>query len=367
MYQGGSPDANSGVPMCSRGNISANRSKVPRATPGAPREFADSALNVENQSLMTTPHLAFLFPGQGSQSVGMGKELAEKFSIARHTFDEADAALGYKLSQVCFEGPEDQLRLTEITQPAILAVSVAAYRVLAEKGLKPAFAGGHSLGEYSAHVAAGTIAFADALRTVRQRGKYMQQAVPVGVGAMAAILGMEPQKVAALCHEAAQGEVCGMANINSPEQIVISGQAAAIERAVALATGRGARKAKLLPVSAPFHCSLMKPAQERLAADLAALTFSNPAVPVACNVDAALLTEGESSRDALIRQVTGSVKWEQCVRLLIAQGVSTFVEVGPGKVLWGLMRQIDRSKTSLYAGDEATIQKALEQAAAVSA
>jgi [acyl-carrier-protein] S-malonyltransferase len=313
---------------------------------------------------MTTPHLAFLFPGQGSQSVGMGKELAEKFPIARQTFDEADAALGYKLSQLCFEGPEDQLRLTEITQPAILAASVAAYRVLAEKGLKPAFVAGHSLGEYSAHVAAGTLAFADALRTVRQRGKYMQEAVPVGVGAMAAILGMEPQKVAAVCHDAAQGEVCELANINSPEQIVISGHAAAIERAVKLAEAGGAKKAKLLPVSAPFHCSLMKPAQDRLAEDLAALRFNDPSVPVACNVDAALLTHGEPSRDALIRQVTGSVKWDECIRLLVRQGVGTFVEVGPGKVLWGLMRQIDRSKTSLYAGDEATVHKVMEQCAA---
>jgi [acyl-carrier-protein] S-malonyltransferase len=315
---------------------------------------------------MTISHLAFLFPGQGSQSVGMGKELAEKFPIARRTFDEADAALGYKLSQVCFEGPEDQLRLTEITQPAILAVSVAAHRVLAEKGLKPAFVAGHSLGEYSAHVAAGTLAFADALRTVRQRGKYMQEAVPLGVGAMAAIVGLDMEAVAAICNDAAQGEVCELANINSPEQIVISGHAAAIERSVKLAEQRGAKKAKPLPVSAPFHCSLMKPAQDRLAADLAALRFGNPAVPVACNVDAALLTQPDPSRDALLRQVTGSVKWEQCIRLLIAQGVSTFVEVGPGKVLWGLMRQIDRTKATLYAGDEATVQKALEQLAAAS-
>jgi [acyl-carrier-protein] S-malonyltransferase len=313
---------------------------------------------------MTTPHLAFLFPGQGSQSVGMGKELAEKFPIASQTFDEADAALGYKLSQVCFEGPEDELRLTEITQPAILAVSVAACRMLAEKGLTPSFVAGHSLGEYSAHVAAGTIAFADALRTVRQRGKYMQEAVPVGVGAMAAIVGLDMEAVAAICTDAAQGKVCELANINSAEQIVTSGHAAAIERAVKLAEARGAKKAKLLPVSAPFHCSLMKPAQDRLAEDLASLTFHDPAIPVACNVDASLLTQADPSRDALLRQVTGSVKWEQCVRLLIEQGVTTFIEVGPGKVLWGLMRQIDRSKTSLYAGDEATVQKVLEHCTA---
>ena len=312
---------------------------------------------------MTTPHLAFLFPGQGSQSVGMGKELAEKFPIARQTFDEADSALGYKLSQLCFEGPEEQLRLTENTQPAILTVSVAALRVLAERGVRPSFVAGHSLGEYSAHVAAGTLAFADAVRAVHHRGLYMQEAVPVGTGAMAAIVGLDMEKVAALCHEAAQGEVCELANINSPEQIVISGHAAAIERAVKLAEERGAKKAKLLPVSAPFHCSLMKPAQDRLAADLAALTFHDPAIPVVCNVDAALLLSGERSRDALIRQVTGSVKWDQSVRLLIEQAVETFVEVGPGKVLWGLMRQIDRSKTCLYAGDEATVQKVVEQLA----
>ncbi len=206
----------------------------------------------------------------------MGKELAEKYPIARQTFEEADEALGYKLSQLCFEGPEDQLRLTEITQPAILTASVAAWRVLNEKGLKPDFVAGHSLGEYSAHVAAGTVSFADAVRTVRNRGKYMQEAVPVGVGAMAAILGMEFEKVAAVCRDAAQGEVCEPANINSPEQIVISGNTAAVERAAKLADERGAKRAKVLPVSAPFHCSLMKPAQDRLATDLSSITFHSP-------------------------------------------------------------------------------------------
>ena len=215
--------------------------------------------------------IAFLFPGQGSQSVGMGKDLAERYPVARQTFDEADEALGYKLSHVCFDGPEDQLRMTEITQPAILTASVAAWRVASEQGLKPTFVAGHSLGEYSAHVAAGTLSFADAVRTVRNRGKYMQEAVPVGVGAMAAILGMLLEKVAAVCTDAAQGEVCESANINSPEQIVISGHTAAVERATKLADERGAKRAKVLPVSAPFHCSLMKPAQDRLAADLQAL------------------------------------------------------------------------------------------------
>jgi [acyl-carrier-protein] S-malonyltransferase len=308
----------------------------------------------------SSSNIAFLFPGQGSQAVGMGEELADKYSIARNTFDEADEALGYKLSQLCFEGPEDQLRLTEITQPAILTVSVAAFRVLAEKGLRPGFVAGHSLGEYSAHVAAETISFGDAVRTVRNRGKYMQEAVPVGVGAMAAILGMDLEKVAGVCRDAAQGEVCEPANINSAEQIVISGHKAAVERAAKLASERGAKRAILLQVSAPFHCSLMKPAQDRLAADLVALTFQRPAIPVVCNVDAEFIIDGERGRDALVRQVTGAVKWEQSMRDLIGQGVQTFVEVGPGKVLCGLMRQIDRTKAALNVGDEGSLLKAVE-------
>jgi [acyl-carrier-protein] S-malonyltransferase len=305
--------------------------------------------------------IAFLFPGQGSQSVGMGKDLAEKYPVAKQTFDEADEALGYKLSQLCFEGPEDQLRLTEITQPAILTASLAAWRVLSEKGVKPAFVAGHSLGEYSAHVAAGTLSFADAVRTVRNRGKYMQEAVPVGVGAMAAVLGMEQNKVRQVCADASQGEVCEPANINSPEQIVISGHKGAVERAAALAPERGAKKAVLLPVSAPFHSSLMRPAQDRLANDLSAVSFGKPAIPVMCNVDAAPVDSPDSGRDALIRQVTGAVRWYECIRGLIANGVDTFIEVGPGKVLWGLMRQIDRSKTALIVGDEASLVKTLGQ------
>jgi len=312
---------------------------------------------------MTSPNLAYLFPGQGSQAVGMGKELAEKYPIAQRTFAEADEALGYNLSQLCFEGPEEKLRMTEITQPAILTVSIAALRVLNEKGLNPAFVAGHSLGEYSAHVAAGTVSFADAVRTVRNRGKYMQEAVPVGVGAMAAVLGMDLDALAAVCRDAAQGEVCELANINSPDQIVISGNAGAVERAAQLAEERGAKRAKLLPVSAPFHCSLMKPAQERLAVDLNALVFSNPAVPVACNVDAALVDSGERSRDALVRQVTGAVKWDGSMRLLIARGVETFVEIGPGKVLSGLMRQVDRTKKCVNVEDETSLQRTLGQLA----
>ena len=298
----------------------------------------------------------------------MGKELAENYPVARRTFEEADETLGYKLSELCFEGPEEKLKLTEITQPAILTASVAAWRVLEEKGLKPElvadYVAGHSLGEYSAHVAAGTLAFADAVRTVRNRGRYMQEAVPVGVGAMAAILGMTFDKVSEISNEAAQGEVCQAANINSPEQIVISGHAGAVNRAIKLATERGAKKAISLPVSAPFHCSLMQPAQERLAADLGALSFHDPSFPVVCNVDAAVVDSAEAARGALIRQVTGSVKWEPSVRLLIDRGASLFVEVGPGKVLWGLMRQIDRSKTCLTVGDEASLQKTLAQVAA---
>ena len=308
--------------------------------------------------------IALLFPGQGSQAVGMGKELAEKYDIARRTFEEADEALGYKLSQLCFEGPEDQLRLTEITQPAILTASVAAFRVLKEKNIHFAFVAGHSLGEYSAHVAAGTIDFADAVRTVRNRGKYMQEAVPVGVGAMAAILGLPLDKVTAICNDAAQGEVCEPANINSPEQIVISGNTAAVERAIKLADERGAKRAKLLLVSAPFHCSLMKPAQDRLAADLQALNLHKPTVPVVCNVDAAFIDDAERSRDALIRQVTGSVNWDESMRLLFSQKVQKFIEIGSGKVLCGLMRQIDRSQTCLNVGDETSLQKTLEGLAA---
>jgi len=301
----------------------------------------------------------------------MGKELAANYPVARRTFEEADEALGYKLSELCFEGPEEKLKLTEITQPAILTASVAAWRVLQEKGLKPDFVAGHSLGEYSAHVAAGTLTFADAVRTVRNRGKYMQEAVPLGVGAMAAILGMTVDKVSEIASEvanyAAQGEVCQVANINSPEQIVISGNAGAVDRAIKLATERGAKKAVSLPVSAPFHCSLMQPAQDRLARDLGALRFQNPSCPVVCNVDAAVVTSAEASREALVRQVTGTVRWEPSVRLLINKGASLFIEVGPGKVLWGLMRQIDRSKTCVTVGDEASLQKTLAQIAATAA
>jgi [acyl-carrier-protein] S-malonyltransferase len=306
-------------------------------------------------------NVAFIFPGQGSQVVGMGRDLAENYPIARQTFEEADDALGYKLSQLCFEGPEEQLRLTAVTQPAILTVSIAALRVLECRIPKPSFVAGHSLGEYSAHVASGTMSFADAVRTVRNRGKYMQEAVPVGVGAMAAILGMELEKVTAVCRDAAQGEVCSPANINSPEQIVISGNTAAVERGARLAEERGAKRAKLLAVSAPFHCSLMKPAQDRLEADLNRLKMQKPVYPVVCNVEASLVTDEMRARSTLVAQVTGAVNWEQSMRLLIREGVQTFVEIGPGKVLFGLMRQIDRSKTSLNVEDDASLAKTLER------
>jgi len=305
--------------------------------------------------------LAFLFPGQGSQAAGMGKELAFNHVVARRTFEEADEALGYDLSKLCFEGPDDQLRLTEITQPAILTVSVAVARVLADIGIVPSFVAGHSLGEYSAHVAAGTIAFADAVRTVRNRGKYMQEAVPVGVGAMAAILALGIDQIRAACSEAIAefpGEVCEPANVNSPGQVVISGSKAAVERAAELCKHKGAKRAVMLPVSAPFHCTLMQPAQDRLAADLHTLTFKTPEVPVMCNFEAVPVCDAEKSRDTLIRQVTGTVQWETSMRALIAQGATQFLEAGPGSVLTGLLRQIDKSQSCLNVENEATLQKA---------
>ena len=303
--------------------------------------------------------IAFLFPGQGSQAVGMGKELAALYPVARQTFDEADSALGYKLSQLCFEGPEEKLRLTEITQPAILTMSVAAQRVLREKSVSPRFVAGHSLGEYSAHVAAGSLDFADAVRTVRNRGKYMQEAVPVGQGAMAAVLGMPLAEVERICKQAAQDDICSPANINSPEQIVISGSKPAVERAAELAKTGGAKRAIMLPVSAPFHCALMQPAQDRLGKDLQNLTFHRLQLPLVKNVDGELTQDSEVARQALVSQVTGAVQWVKSMQTLIAQGVELFIEVGPGKVLCGLLRQIDRSKQFSNAEDEGSLARAL--------
>ena len=307
---------------------------------------------------------AFLFPGQGSQTVGMGRDLYDHFPAARLIFFEADAALGFPLSQLIFEGPEDRLKLTEHTQPAILTVSVAATRVLAEKGIFPAFAAGHSLGEYSAHVAAGTLQFADAVRTVRNRGRYMQEAVPAGKGAMAAILALPAERIVELCSQAASetGEIVSAANLNSPDQTVISGTVAAVERAAALCKEDGAKRTVMLPVSAPFHCALMEPAQDALAKDLADLAFNNPARPIAANVDARLVTTAADSRDCLVRQVTGSVRWVECIQLLAAQGMTHFIEVGPGKVLTGLNRQIfgkDSTIPSLNVEDTASLEKTI--------
>jgi [acyl-carrier-protein] S-malonyltransferase len=286
--------------------------------------------------------IAFVFPGQGSQKVGMGKALADAFPICRQTFNEADAALGESLSGLCFDGPEDRLMLTENTQPAILAVSVAAYRLLASKGWQPAFVAGHSLGEYSANVAAGTFSFEDALRIVRRRGRYMQEAVPVGTGAMAAVLGLDADRVAQACAEASQGEVVSAANLNGAGQVVIAGAKDAVSRAGDRAKALGAKRVVPLPVSAPFHCALMKPAELRLAPALRALRTAEPSVPIVANVDAEPKATAAAAIDALVAQVSSPVRWEDVMRRLASDGVTTYVEVGPGTVLSGLVRKIHR-------------------------
>jgi [acyl-carrier-protein] S-malonyltransferase len=307
--------------------------------------------------------VAFVFPGQASQYPGMGRELAGKYPAARAVFDEADEALGLSISKICFEGTEEELKLTANTQPAIVTCSVAVYRVLAEKGLKPDFVAGHSLGEYSALVAAGALKFADAVRLVRKRGTYMQDAVPAGVGAMAAIMGLSPAVVADACKRAAEGEICSAANLNSPDQTVISGHAGAVKRAVELASQAGAKRAVILAVSAPFHSALMAPAQDRLEKDLKQIDFTALRVPLVTNVDADTIELGDEALDALIRQVTMPVRWEESVRLLIDEGVNTFVEVGPGRVLTGLLRQIERSVATLNVEDEKSLAATVEKIA----
>jgi [acyl-carrier-protein] S-malonyltransferase len=299
---------------------------------------------------------AIVFPGQGSQNPGMGKELFENFSVAREVFEEADDALGFAISRLCFDGPAEELQLTENTQPAILTVSVAAFRALTEAGISPpAFVAGHSLGEYSALVAAGVLNLSDAVRTVRARGSYMQEAVPVGTGAMAAVIGGELSEIERVCEEARQDRVCSVANINSPNQVVIAGNTEAVDRAIESLKGVAKRVIKL-NVSAPFHCALMKPAQDRLASDLETLTFNDPAMPVVTNVDARPTNAPNELRDALVRQVSAPVRWSESMQLLVQQGVDTFVEAGPGKVLTGLMRQINRDVKTLNVEDAASLE-----------
>lgn len=313
---------------------------------------------------LATQKLAFVFPGQGSQKVGMVKAWADASPEARATFQEADEALGFPLSRLCWEGPEEELNLTANTQPALVAASIAVLRALAVMApeLKPVAVAGHSLGEYSALVAAGALDFADALRLVRRRGELMQEAVPVGKGAMAAIIGLDPETIAGIAAEAAQGEVCAVANYNGPAQTVIAGDKEAIDRAVALAKERGARKATLLAVSAPFHSPLMRPAREGMTPLLAATTFKAPRVPVVTNVDAAPVTTGEAARDALVRQIDSPVRWvESMLRMESDFGVQTFVEVGPGNVLAGMTRRIVQSARTTAISDPDHLQKLLAE------
>jgi len=305
--------------------------------------------------------IAYIFPGQGSQAVGMGKDLFDNFSVSREVFEEADDALGFKLSEMCFAGSSADLQLTANTQPAILTTSVAAFRAMESENFPiPDFVAGHSLGEYSALVAAGAMSFSDAVKTVRKRGTYMQEAVPVGVGAMAAILGLPLETVEVACKEAAQGEVCSSANVNSPAQIVIAGNSEAVDRACEILKERGAKRTIKLNVSAPFHCDLMLPAQEKLAADLQKINFSDLRFPVIENFTAEANAKGDRARDALIKQVSAPVRWAESIENLIANGVETFVEVGSGKVLSGLVRQINRDVRCLNVENFDSLKSSLE-------
>ncbi len=313
---------------------------------------------VSEQSEILNLKSAMMFPGQGSQYAGMGKDLAANFDAAKQVFEEADEALSFSISRLCFEGPEEDLQLTENTQPAILTTSVAAFRALQSEGFAvPSFVAGHSLGEYSALVAAGAISLADAVRTVRARGRYMQEAVPVGTGAMAAVLGGDRAAIESICEQASEGQICSVANINSPGQVVIAGNTEAVDRAVELLKAVAKRVVKL-NVSAPFHCALMKPAQDRLAFELEQLSFSEPGTPVVTTVDAAVTTAPAELRDALLRQVSAPVRWVESMELLIRQGVGNFVEVGPGKVLSGLMRQINRDVNCVNVEDAVSLEAA---------
>jgi [acyl-carrier-protein] S-malonyltransferase len=301
--------------------------------------------------------IAFLFPGQGSQYAGMGQQLAEAYPVAKQTFEEADDALGFALSRLCFEGPDEELKRTENTQPALLAVSIAAFRVLAERGWRPSIVAGHSLGEYSALVAAGCLDFGDALRLVRKRGRYMQEAVPQGIGAMAAILKLPDGTLEQILAEAAQGEVVSAANLNSPEQIVIAGHAGAVDRAIELAKAAGARRAVKLPVSAPFHCALMRPAQQKLAYDLEATNFAELTVPLINNWQAAEVRTGSEARHGLYEQIPNPVRWTESVRKLASLGVQRFIEVGAGSVLTGLVRSIEPALKGAKFGEPADMEK----------